>query len=59
MTPNREENREMKKKKLKKSQDLENWTRVGFNLYFFKDEDGTVWQLLRTPYKEIPACTIK
>ena len=24
------------------------------NLYFFKDEEGTVWQLLRTPYKEIP-----
>ena len=46
----------MKKKKLKKEQFLKNWTELDDNLYFFKDEEGTVWQLLRTPYKEIPKC---
>ena len=33
---------------------LEDWTELGDNLYYFKDEEGIVWQLLRTPFKEIP-----
>lgn len=45
------------KKKMIKGQKLEDWTQVDDNLYFFKDKEGIVWQLLRTPYKEIPRTT--
>ena len=41
------------KKRKKKLVNYE-WLAVGNNLYFYKDKDGVVWQLLRTPYKEIP-----
>lgn len=45
--------------KIKKGQLLKDWEQLDNNLYFFKDKEGTVWQLLRTPYKEIPVTTLK
>jgi hypothetical protein len=48
-----------KKSKAKSARNLKNWTQIDENLYYWKDNDGTIWQLLRTPYKEIPEIRIK
>jgi len=39
-------------------QSLDAWIQVDSNMFFFQDKKGIVWQLLRTPYKEIPVCKI-
>jgi len=51
--------KEMEEGMKKKRTHLKDWTEVAYNLYFFKDDEGTVWQLLRTPYKDIPVSVIK
>jgi len=33
--------------------------RVNSDMYYFKDKEGTVWQVLKTPYEEIPTVVLK
>lgn len=44
--------------KKKKQTNLKEWTQVDNDLYFYKDEKGIVWQLLRTSFKKIPKCNV-
>lgn len=43
------------KKKIKEQKLNEyKWVELDKNLYYYKDKNGIVWQLLRTPFYEIP-----